>query len=117
MDKYWTGYNIYCSWVWPFIICIKTIVDGLIYLNNGIFDYWRSYRVGLISSVFVNVLRGVKGIKCDVIICFWSDNFSLLSDYCSYADMCGYLWFIEAIEGIHIFNNFMTAMDECKLMP
>ena len=58
------------------------------------------------------MLGGMKGMKYGVIICFWSKKVFLLSDDGSYFDICGYLWFIEVIEGIHILHHFTTLVDE-----
>ena len=61
MGKYWTGYNIYCSWIWTCIIWIKSVVEGLRCLNNGICEYWCQYSVDCISSVFA-IFPGVSGV-------------------------------------------------------
>ena len=70
MEKYWTGYNIYCSWVYPCIVWIKSVVEGLRRLNIFICEYLWRYIFDYINSSFANVLGGVKGMKYGVIACF-----------------------------------------------
>ena len=81
-------------------------------MNNGVSEYWWRNIVDIVSSVFYNVFGGCKGMKCGVIILLYSEIIIFLYEYARYFEVCGHLRFIETIEGVHIFHNFMTVMDD-----
>ena len=40
MKKYLIGYNIFCIWVMPHFICIKSVGQDLKRLNIETVEYW-----------------------------------------------------------------------------
>ena len=95
--KYWNGYNGDYSQILYCVMWVRIVINGLIWLNNGICEYWWWYIDHWISSILYNVLGGVKGMEYDAVFCFWSEIFIFLSDYGKRLDRFGYFWFMGII--------------------